>query len=152
MDSGQMSWRSGQGYKGVTRIWQTNYHIRFRRVSSWVHRSCKVANLTTLKVESRISSLFESGWNFKNWEESFTKATGGIEDKSYIAALQRTLATRAECLIMIGGGSFQDLTMKDYNRKHPRKKDQCIHSVHTTNVEYVLKRDCYLQFGSAEAG
>lgn len=108
--------------------------------SSWVHRSQKMANLTTLKVESRLSSLFEGEWNIKDWEESFTKATGGIEDKGYIAALQRTLASRAECLVMIGGGSFQELAIKDYIRNHPRKEDQCIHSVCTTNVEYVFKR------------
>lgn len=108
--------------------------------SSWVRRSHKMTNLTTVKVESRISSLFEGGWNLKDWEESFTKATGGIEDKSYIAALQRTLASRAECLVMIGGGSFQELAINDYIRNHPRKEDQCIRSVCTTNVEYIFKR------------
>ena len=94
----------------------------------------------TAKVNSRIASLFKSGWNLKDWEKSFVKATGGLENKGYIAALQRTLASRAECLVMIGGGSFQDLAMKDYIRNHPRKEDQCIHSVCMTNVEYVFSR------------
>ena len=58
--------------------------------------------------------------------ESFTESIGGIEDSSYIAALQCTLASRAECLILVGGGMFQELTMKKYMSTH-EKANWCIH-------------------------
>ena len=94
----------------------------------------------TETVKPKISQLFKYDWNLEEWEESFTRAAGGVENKGYIAALQRTLASRADCLVLVGGGSFQDLTMKDYIRTHPNIEDQCIHSVCTINVEYVFTR------------
>ena len=107
--------------------------------SSWSERNRNIIAMTE-KVVPKISSLFNGEWNIKDWEKSFIKAAGGVEDKGYIAALQRTLASRADCLVMIGGGSFQDLAMKNYIRNHPNLEDQCIHSVCTMAVEYVFKR------------
>ena len=76
-----------------------------------------------------LTSLFNNRLTFKEWEDSFTKATGGVEHGGYIAALQRTLASRAKCLILVGGGNFQDLALKDYIKNHPNKTDQCIEFV-----------------------
>ena len=109
--------------------------------SSWAYgRGKKNVTELSMKVESRVKLMFKSKWTLNDWEDSFAKATGGTEDKGYIAALQRTLASRADCLVMIGGGSFQDLAMKDYIRNHPSLEDQCIHSVCTMAAEYVFEK------------
>ena len=80
----------------------------------------------TENVNRLLANLYNGEWDLKEWENSFTQATGGVEDSSYIAALQRTLASKSECLILVGGGMFQELTMKKYMESHD-KADWCIH-------------------------
>ena len=79
----------------------------------------------TKYINRLLSSVYDHHWNLKEWENSFTKSTGGIVDSSYIAALQRTLASSAECLVLVGGGMFQELTMRKYIEIH-KKEDWCI--------------------------
>ena len=79
----------------------------------------------TKYISKLLSSVYDHHWNLKKWENSFTESTGGIVDSSYIAALQRTLASRAECLVLVGGGMFQELTMRKYMESH-KKEDWCI--------------------------
>ena len=83
----------------------------------------------TEKSKQLLNSLFNHELSFSKWEESFTRATGGVENSGYIAALQRTLASRAKCLILVGGGTFQDLALKDYLRNHPKREDRCVRLV-----------------------
>ena len=83
----------------------------------------------TRKSELLLETLFDGKLTFDEWEDSFTRATGGVEHSGYISALQRTLASRAKCLVLVGGGNFQDLALKDYQRNHPNKDDQCVHHV-----------------------
>ena len=80
----------------------------------------------TVLVNNLLSSLYDGEWDLEEWEASFTKATGGIDDSSYIAALQRTLASKAECLILVGGGMFQELAMRKYMESR-NQSDWCIH-------------------------
>ena len=80
----------------------------------------------TERINDLLSSLYDGGWDLKKWEDSFTQATGGVGDSSYIAALQRTLASKSECLILVGGGMFQELAMKKYMESRD-KADWCIH-------------------------
>lgn len=87
----------------------------------------------TEKAKLLLTKLYNDQLTFEEWEESFTKASGGVEHSGYIAALQRTLASRAKCLVLAGGGNFQDLALKDYLRNHPNKQDQCIHLVCVKN-------------------
>ena len=78
------------------------------------------------KSKELLNSLFDNQLGLYEWEESFTQATNGIENSGYIAALQRTLASRTKCLILVGGGTFQDLALKDYLRIHPKREDWCV--------------------------
>ena len=91
-----------------------------------------MGNLTE-KAKLLLTKLYNNELKFEEWEESFTKASGGMEHSGYIAALQRTLASRAKCLVLVGGGNFQDLALKDYLKNHPNKQDQCIHLVCVKN-------------------
>ena len=90
-------------------------------------------NSLTEKSKLLVTELYDYKLTFEEWEESFTKATGGEDHRGYVAALQRILASRAKCLILVGGGYFQDLALKDYLQSHPNKKDQCIHIVCALN-------------------
>ena len=77
-------------------------------------------------ISELLSSVYGGQWNMREWENSFIEATGGIIDSSYIAALQRTLASRAECLVLVGGGMFQELTLRKYLETR-NINDRCIH-------------------------
>ena len=95
----------------------------------------KIKNDTEL-INKFLLSLYDGEWNLKEWEESFVEATGGIEDSSYVAALQRTLASKAECLILVGGGMFQELTVRNYMSTHD-KADWCIHYLCIKDKKYI---------------
>lgn len=93
----------------------------------------------TEKTKVLLTSLFDNKLTFEEWEDSFTKATRGVEHHGYIAALQRTLASRAKCLVLVGGGSFQDLALKNYIMNHPNKADHCIELVCNRKEESFTK-------------
>ena len=86
-------------------------------------------------VKRTVCALSNHKWTFDEWEKSFVQATGGIDYPSYIAALQRTVASRADCLVLFGGGKFQKLALHSYIQSHPDRSQWCIHLV-CTNNEY----------------
>lgn len=92
-------------------------------------------HLSDLTEKSKLlfALLYKDKFTFEDWEDSFTKATANVNHTGYIAALQRTLASRAKCLVLVGGGTFQDLALKNYLRNYPNKKDRCIHLVCVKN-------------------
>ena len=73
---------------------------------------------------------------FEEWESSFNQITGGIKDVGYIASLQKSIASMADCLVFLikGGSSFQNLIIQEYRSYHPNQSEQCIH--------YVCTEDC----------
>ena len=83
-------------------------------------------------VERRVKRTVErlyagrQGWTFEEWERSFVEASGGVDERGYVAALQRVVATdrKAACLVLLGGGIFHELSLKQYlyntnNRTQP---------------------------------
>ena len=92
-------------------------------------------NMIMKLAKDTLSTLFNSQWGFEEWERSFIKAARRHENSGYIAAVQRTLASQAECLVLAGGGNFQELAMRDYMRNHPNKGSWCIHLVCAVNQE-----------------
>ena len=81
----------------------------------------------TANTVSILSPLFgNKSTSFEEWEQSFPQATRGQENSAYIAALQRTLASRARCLILVGGGTFQRMSLEDYINNHPNEEEQCV--------------------------
>ena len=87
--------------------------------------------------EKTFQALYHDKWSVKEWEKSFVTATGGVKDAAYIAALQRTLASRADCLILVGGGNFQSLALADYLDHH---KKPCIHLVCTIGLVHLYPK------------
>ena len=74
-----------------------------------------------------LESLYDNRWSIQQWENSFVEATGGETHPGYIAALQRLLASRADCMVLMGGGDFQALAVQDYMEHHTGKR--CIYLV-----------------------
>lgn len=68
-------------------------------------------------------------WSLEQWEQTFLHTTGNKTDSGYIAGLQRTIATKGSCLIVMGGGSFQQLSVDLYENLHPAQKQQCLFKV-----------------------
>lgn len=64
----------------------------------------------------------------KKWEDTFESVTN-IHDAGYIASLQKTLVAKAQCIVFVGGGSFQKHTKYLYERLNPDKKKRCIQVV-----------------------
>ena len=81
-------------------------------------------------VQSFVSELYDSDLTFDEWERNFTLVS---DDRGYVAALQRTVAARSSCLIMMGGGHFQEIAFQEYLWNHPNPSEQCIHDVCTTH-------------------
>lgn len=63
----------------------------------------------------------------QQWEESFTSIASS-DNPAYVANLQQTIAARGECLIMVGGGSFQMHARKLYEMIHP-EPHRCVYSI-----------------------
>ena len=72
-----------------------------------------------------------NNWTFEEWEQSFIEASGGVVNSGYVGALQRILASRAECLVIMGGGNYQALAVQDYLDYHQQRNETCIHLVCT---------------------
>ena len=88
------------------------------------------ANLkdAVIMAKDLLTSLYNGSWTISEWEKSFTQVTDGVTDRGYIAALQRVLASRADCLITTGGGSFQNLARNDFLYYH-NSSSECVFRV-----------------------
>ena len=106
---------------------------------SWRDRNVAVARNITEQAKFTLSKLFHNQWTFSEWEDSFSQMATISTSSGYIAALQRTLASRADCLVLVGGGYFQELALNDYKRSHPEKSTWCIYVVCAINLERLQK-------------
>ena len=77
-------------------------------------------------LKSIIPIWLNKQFSFEEWEESFVKSANGIINPGYIAALQRIIATRADCLVLVGGGNFQELALRGYLHQHEDRRKLCL--------------------------
>ena len=89
------------------------------------NRDRELTSFVLNAVKGTVTALYDNSWTFEEWEESFGTATGGIEDQSYISVLQKSIAGRARCLILFGGGGFELIALNEYLRNHPIPSEQC---------------------------
>ena len=92
-------------------------------------------------VKSTIE-LLTRNMTFEKWEDSFSIANDVAEDRGYVAALQRTIAGRSDCLVLMGKGNFLKLALHDYLNNHPDPATWCIHFVCPDGSD----RSMYVQF------
>lgn len=81
------------------------------------------------RIKGTIVQWLNHSVTFRVWENGFVNVTEGMRDRGYIAALQRTIASRADCLILLGGGNFLRLALHDYLNHHPEPWSWCLHFV-----------------------
>ena len=97
----------------------------WNRTMQKMKSSMKKMDIVLRSIKNTVSRLYRKQWTFDEWEKTFSLATGGLDDSGYMAALQRGVASKASCLVLLGGGSFQKLALDSYlNRKM-----SCIHYV-----------------------
>ena len=117
--------------RGTSRVFVTADVGRYG-TSSWKdslhgwHKD-ELPNITA-HVERTVQRLYSGRWSFHQWEHSFSEATDGVEDRGYVAAVQRVLASQAACLILVGGGSFQRLSLTNYLQQN-QPQPPCVHMV-----------------------
>ena len=78
-------------------------------------------------VKAAVVTILNNTLTFEEWEDSFTDITEGMTSGGYIAALQRAIASRADCLVLAGGGNFLKVALYEYLDNHPKRADQCVH-------------------------
>jgi hypothetical protein len=107
--------------------------------SSWDWAVSDYDRQATGMVETKVAmqSLLRGQLSFEEWEQAFVQAAGGVTDRGYIAALQRTIASRAKCLVLMGGGNFQYLALLEYLRVREKR---CVHLVCVFNEEEMKRR------------
>lgn len=80
-------------------------------------------------TKAAMGTLLQHRMSFEEWENTFVEATGGVTNEGYIAALQHTIASRADCLVLMGGGSFQQSVLQEYLHIHKETKKRCVEMV-----------------------
>ena len=71
-------------------------------------------------------AVYGNSWTIEEFEKSFTKYLG-TNSPAYIAQVQRTIAARSDCIVLVGGGSsFQGAAIAFYKNFHPDVQKQCI--------------------------
>lgn len=72
-------------------------------------------------------AIYGSKWTVSQWERTFVSVSG-LSDPGYIGMLQKVLASRAKCVLFVGGGSFQRSALHLYHKRHS-VNNWCINSV-----------------------
>ena len=78
--------------------------------------------------EEFFRQIYGPNASIKMWEDTFESVTN-VHDAGYIASLQKTLVAKAQCIVFVGGGSFQKHAKYLYEKLHPDKKKRCIQVV-----------------------
>ena len=61
--------------------------------------------------------IYGNSISFDAWEESFVNVSGTTES-CYISALLTAIASRARCVILVGGGEYQSRILRLYKNLH----------------------------------
>lgn len=83
------------------------------------------------EIKQFLEDIHDDRLGFEEWEQTYLDVVGksGDEDRGYIAALQSTIASEADCLIQMGGGHYQQLAWIQYLHNHPDERSQCVHHI-----------------------
>lgn len=80
-----------------------------------------------VEVKEFVFQLYDGKLDFDVWEESYVTAAGSSADRGYIASLQSVVASEADCLVLMGGGHFHEMTLQKYYARAPSQ--ECVHKV-----------------------
>ena len=78
-------------------------------------------NILYLAVHDFFEMMFGKSLTQDEWEQSFEEVAQ-FKVPGYIAVMQQALAANSVCLLLVGGGSFQNSARTLYNELHPDSK------------------------------
>ena len=104
----------------------------------WAITDDKYRVLGIKLAKQTVEQLLKNKMSFDEWEKTFSHATGNTVNEGYMAAVQKTIASRAKCLILVGGGHFHEAVLRDYLKFHSQERTWCVHLICTHN-EKTLK-------------
>ena len=84
-----------------------------------------------------LNAVYKGSWTFQEWEESFLKFASH-DNPAYVANLQRAIAAKSHCVIMVGEGGFQAQARALYERLLPAANSRCVHKLCN---EHLLEQD-----------
>ena len=97
--------------------------------SSLVSRFGESLDRVTHLVTKLLVNVYNGRWKtIEEWEKSFVEATEGVVERGYVAMMQRGIAVESDCLILMGGGSYQEVAARQYLEAHPNPSEQCLHT------------------------
>ena len=85
----------------------------------------------TKNAQPFFTAVYGNSTSEKEWENTLVDVSGN-NNTGYIALLQMSIAVRARCIVLVGGGSFQRHALKMYTDMHPQTQTQCIATLSTT--------------------
>ena len=106
--------------------WDRTLAIDLGNFGSYPYRSQGINKEEEVLYDDFFKAVYGNNWTIEEFENSFTKYLG-TNNPVYIAQVQRTIAARSDCIVLIGGGStFQTAALAFYKKFHPDVKKQCI--------------------------
>lgn len=96
-------------------------------------------------TKATLPLLLGKKMSFSEWEDTFSLAIDGdSSNQGYMGAVQRAIASSARCLILVGGGHFQEMVLQDHMKLYPQK-EPCVHFICTDNEKQLRE---VIRFGS----
>ena len=91
-----------------------------------VRRSQKLDDWKEVLYNDFFKAVYGNSWTIEEFENSFVKYFD-TRNPAYIAQIQRTIAARSDCIVLVGGHStFQAAAVAFYEHFHPDVEKQCI--------------------------
>jgi len=88
----------------------------------------KYNHVLTQKSEELLAFAHGQAVSYSEYEDRFTNITG-TKNSAYISVVQKVIATKAKCLLLIGGGTYQFNAAYMWRKNHPRQI--CIKSMNS---------------------
>ena len=98
---------------------------RFGSIRFEVQKNHWKAYEVTKHTQSLFTAIYGNLTSEEEWENRFVDVSGST-NRGYIALLQKSIAVRARCIVLAGGGTFQRHALKMYTDLHPHTQTQCI--------------------------
>ena len=84
----------------------------------------EMAHRVREKIKTIIPMATEGALEFHGWDQSFDQITGAVPS-GFTATLQKSIASGAECMILVGGGRFQKHAYNLYMSKR-KGREPCV--------------------------
>ena len=90
-------------------------------------KTCKRLNSDAVlePVQAFFRTVYGNSSSLQQWESTFETAVNKHPSPGYVGYLQKEIAIRAKCILLIGGGTFQRHALNVYRQFHRGTNDSC---------------------------